>query len=132
MADKRIISERKFKKLVEKRAVRLLRVAHYLSRQQSIERVMARPVLGELLSQSTQVEELLDAYGARGNHRWLVYRSIIAAIKQFSEVGYELLHIQHAFSSYRLLSIRHDFLAATSRTVDFTGCVLLSAAKQIT
>ena len=132
MADKTIISERKFQKLVEKRAIRLLRVAHYLTRQQSIQRVMARPVLGELLSQSTQVEELLDAYGARGNHRWLMYRSIIAAIKQFSEVGYELLHILHALSSYRLLPIGQDFLAATSQTADLTGRVLLEAAKKIT
>ncbi len=132
MADKAIISERKFQKLVEKRAVRLLRVAYYLTRQQSIQSVMARPVLGELLSQSTQVEELLDAYGARGNHRWLMYRSIIAAIKQFSEVGYELLHILHALSSYQLLPIEQDFLEATNQTVDFTGGVLLEAAKKIT
>jgi len=132
MADKAIISEREFQKLVEKRAIRLLRAAHYLAQQQSIQRVMARPVLGELLSQSAQVEELLDAYGARGNHRWLRYRSIIAAIKQFSEVGYELLHILRALSSYRLLPIGQDFLKATSQTVDFTGSVLLKAAKEIT
>ena len=132
MADKTIVSERNFQKLVEKRAIRLLRVAHYLTRQQSIQRVMARPVLGELLSQSTQVEELLDAYGARGNHRWLKYRSLIAAIKQFSEVGYELLHILHALPSYQLLPIGQDFLAATGQTADFTGRVLLKAAKKIT
>ena len=88
MADKTIISERQFQELVEKRTFRLLRAARYLTQEQSIQQVMARPVLGELLSQSTQAEELLDAYGARGNHRWLKYRSIIAAIKQFSEVGY--------------------------------------------
>ena len=132
MADKTIISEQKFQKLVEKRAARLLRVAQYLTQHQSIQFVMVRPVLGELLSQSTQVEELLDAYGARGNHRWLKYRSIIAAIKQFSEVGYELLHILHALSSYRLLPIGQDFLTATDQTADFTGSVLLKAAKEIT
>ena len=132
MADKTIISERKFQKLVEKRTFRLLRTAHYLTQQQSIQRVMARPVLGELLSQSTQVEELLDAYGARGNHRWLKYRSLIAAIKQFSEVGYELLHILHALPSYQLLPIGQNFLTATSQTADFTGRVLLKAAQKIT
>lgn len=132
MADKTIISERNFQKLVEKRTFRLLRTAHYLTRQQSIQRVMARPVLGELLSQSTQVEELLDAYGARGNHRWLKYRSLIAAIKQFSEVGYELLHILHALPSYQLLPIGQDLLTATNQTADFTGRVLLKAAQKIT
>ena len=132
MADETIISERKFQKLVEKRTSRLLKTAHYLTRHPSVRQVMARPVLGELLSQSTQVEELLDAYGARGNYRWLRYRSIIAAIKQFSEVGYELLHILHALSSYRLLPIGQDFLAATNQTADFTGQVLLRAAKEIT
>jgi hypothetical protein len=132
MAHEAIISERKFQKLVEKRTSRLLRTAHYLTQQQSIQRVMARPVLGELLSQSTQVEELLDAYGARGNQRWLKYRSIIATIKQFSQVGYELLHILHALPSYRLLPIGHDFARATNQTADFTGGVLLKAAQEIT
>ena len=132
MADKAIISERKFQKLVEKRANRLLRAARYLTQQQSIQRVMARPVLGELLSQSTQVEELLDAYGARGNHNWLIYRSIIAAIKQFSAVGYELLHILHALPSYQLLPIGKDFVKATNQAADFTGGVLLKAAQKIT
>jgi hypothetical protein len=132
MADKTIISERQFQKLVEKRTLRLLKMAHYLTLQQSVQRVMARPVLGELLSQSTQVEELLDTYGARGNHKWFKYRSFIATIKQFSQVGYELLHILHALPSYQLLPIGRDFLTATSQTADFTGRVLLKAAQKIT
>ena len=132
MADKTIISERQFQKLVEKRTLRLLKMAHYLTLQQSVQRVMARPVLGELLSQSTKVEELLDTYGARGNHKWFKYRSFIATIKQFSQVGYELLHILHALPSYQLLPIGRDFLTATSQTADFTGRVLLKAAQKIT
>jgi hypothetical protein len=132
VADRTVISERKFLKLLEKRAFRLLKAAHYLTEKKSIRKVMARPVLGELLSQSTQVEELLDAYGAGGNNKWLKCRSFIAAIKQFSEVGYELLHILHVLSSYRLLPIGQDFLTATNQTSDFTGGVLLRAAKEIT
>ncbi len=77
-----------------------------------------------------QLEELLDAYDARNNCRWCLFRSLIAAIKLFSDVSYELLHIQHALPAYRLLPIEHDFAKATQETLEFTGGVLMRAASQ--
>ncbi|KKL51177.1 hypothetical protein LCGC14_2298130, partial [marine sediment metagenome] len=83
-----------------------------------------RPLVGELLSQSVQIEELLDAYGARNNCRWCAFRFLTAMIKLFSDVSYELLHIQHSLPAYRLLPIEHDFVKATDKALAFTQDVL--------
>ena len=125
------IGEKDFQELIARRAQRLLALASYLSACESSKGVLTRPFLGELLSQSTQVEELLDAYGARTNCRWCAFRSLTAAMKLFSDLSYELLHIQHVLPAYRLLPIEGDFVKATEETLVFTGDVLLRAAQQM-
>ena len=92
---------------------------------------MIRPFLGQLLSQSMQIEELLDAYDAGNSCRWCSFRSLTAAMKLFSDVSYELLHIQHSLHAYRLLPIERDFVKATEEALDFTGDILLRAGKQM-
>jgi hypothetical protein len=90
-----------------------------------------RPLLGALHSQAMQLEELLDAYDARNNCRWCSFRSLVATIKLFSNVSYELLHIKHALPAYRLLTIEVDFAKATREVLAFTGDVLIRAASQM-
>ncbi len=124
------IADKKFTKLISKRSQTLLGLVNYLSRRfKSNNKTLTRPLLGALLSQSIQLEELLDAYDARNNCQWCQYRSLTAAIKLFSDVGYELLHIQHALPAYRLLLIEQDFAKATGQALKFTGTVLLRASK---
>ncbi len=125
------IAEEDFRRLITKRARTLLGLARHLSQRQSSREIMIRPLLGELLSQSTQVEELLDAYGANDNCQWCGFRSLTAVIKLFSDVSYELLHIRHGLPAYRLLPIEQDFVKATDETLEFTVEVLLRAANQM-
>ncbi len=125
------IADKDFQKLITKRARTLLGLARYLSQCKSSDKIMVRPFLGQLFSQSLQIEELLDAYDAGNSCRWCSFRSLTAAIKLFSDVSYELLHIQHALSAYRLLPIERDFVKATEEAIEFTGDVLSRAAKQM-
>jgi hypothetical protein len=126
-----MIADKDFQELIARRAQRLLALASYLSRCESSKEVLTRPFLGELLSQSTQVEELLDAYGARTSCRWCAFRLLTAAIKLFSDLGYELLHIQHVLPAYHLFPIERDFVRATEEALGFTGDVILRAAGQM-
>jgi len=125
------IADKDFQELITKRARTLLGLAHYLLQCKSSDKVLVRPFLGQLFSQSLQFEELLDAYDAGNNCRWCSFRSLTAAIKLFSDVSYELLHIQHSLPAYRLLPIERDFVKATEEALEFTGDVLLRAAKQM-
>ena len=125
------IAHKDFQELITKRARTLLGLACYLSQCKSSDKILVRPFLGELFSQSLQLEELLDAYDAGNSCRWCSFRSLTAAIKLFSDVSYELLHIQHSLPAYRLLPIERDFVKATEEALEFTGGVLSRAAEQM-
>ena len=120
-----------FRELIAKRALTLLGLSKHISQCKSTKDIMIRPLIGALLSQSTQIEELLDAYGAGSNCEWCAFRSLMAAIKHFSDVSYELLHIRYSLPAYRLLPIEQDFAQATEDTLEFTVSVLQQAAKQM-
>ncbi len=121
-----------FRNLIAHRGRRLLCIANCLSQDELRRKKLVRPVLGELLSQSTQLEELLDAYDARNNRQWCRFRSLVAAVKLFADVGYELLHIRYSLPKYQLLPIEQDFVRATKDAVVFTEKVLLDVAGQLT
>ncbi len=123
------IVDGEFKKLVSKCGGPLLIMADYISRLDSVEKILSRPLLGELLAHSMQLEEILDAYGARNNKLWRPFRSLVATIKNFSEVSYELLHIQHVLPSYRLHESENEVKKATEQTMLFTGDVILRSCK---
>ncbi len=126
-----IVADEDFRRLIAERSQTLLGFTGYLSQRERTEDVLTRPLLGELLSQSIQIEELLDAYDARNSCTWCRFRSLIAAIKSFTDVGYELLHIQQALPAYRLLPIEQDFVRATKQAFEFTGDVILRAAGRV-
>jgi len=126
-----IISNDTFEALMRRRTQRLMCAVGYLAAHRHDPAPLTRPLLGDLLSQSTQVEELLDSYGARNNHRWHLFRSIVAAIKLFSNVSYELLHIQHSIPYYHLLPLEQNFDRATERALQFTTGILIRAADRI-
>ena len=125
------ISEKDFKKLVTERGRKLLLIADLLSKCQSPKEILTRPLLGELLSQSTQIEELIDSYGAAYNCIWCGFRSMTAAIKGYSDVSYELLHIRYVLPSYHLLQAGKNFVEATNQTFEFTSGVLLQAVDML-
>jgi hypothetical protein len=125
------MTNKNFHNLIAKRAMTLLRLAKHISQCQSNKEVMIRPLIGAVLSQSTQLEELLDAYKAGSNCQWCGFRSLTAAMKHFSDASYELLHIRYSLPQYHLLPIEQDFTKATEETLEFTINVLKHAASQI-
>jgi hypothetical protein len=125
------VSHNDFDRLIAKRAHALLGLANHLLQCRASNEFLIRPFLGEFLSQSMQLEELLDAYDARNNCRWCLFRLLTAAIKLFSDVSYELLHIQHVVPAYRLLAIEGDFAGATRDALEFSGGILTRAARQM-
>ncbi|MDG4551245.1 MAG: HPr family phosphocarrier protein [Candidatus Contendobacter sp.] len=125
------IGDREFTDLVTGRTRRLLVLARYLTAHRPASLPLTRPLVADLLSQAAQVEELLDAYGARTNQRWSRLRSLTATTKLFASVGYEILHIRHSLPCYRLLPSGRDFAAATAQSLALTHATLARAAKWI-
>jgi len=125
------ISYSEFNELIVGRTDRYFKAAGYLASHSDDELFLTRPLLGELLAQATQMEEFLDSYGARNNCRWTRFRSLTAAIKLFSNVSYELLHIQHSIPAYRLNGVKHEFSGNTEQALRFTQSILLRASGQL-
>ncbi len=125
------IKENDFARLIATRAHNLLKIIHYLLVYCPNSSMLTRPLTADLLSQAAQMEELLDAYGARKNRQWSRLRSLIATLKLFADVGYKQLHIKYSLPHYRLLPIERDFAAATVESLDRTHDVLLRAARWI-
>ncbi len=92
---------------------------------------LTRPLLSLLQSESSQLEELLDAYGARSNQTWHLFRMHVAVLKNFSSAGYELLHLSHTFHSYDFRGTHPDFDGATQGALTFVSAMLFCSLKQL-
>lgn len=92
---------------------------------------LTRSYLTELLGESTQLEELLDAYGAANNSRWGRVRMRVATIRNFSQAGYELLHLVHAVGSYSLPTVAGDFSQSTAQALTFLADLLDCTLAQL-
>jgi len=131
MMDADLVQEQDIRELIEKRAQTLLTLADYLAHCPAPREALTRPLVGDLLSHSMQLEETLDTYDAGKSCNWCSLRSVTAAIKLFSDVSYELLHIRHRVPTYHLMPVERDFVAATNETLEFTSLVLAQAAKEM-
>jgi hypothetical protein len=132
----RLIDDSEFRALVNGRASALLDVAGRLGAADLEETgqalgLLTRPLLAVVLSQASQLEELLDAYGAHRNERWRGFRSVVAAMKLFARVHYGLVHLTHGTPSYHLLPVEGDLSAALLATRRFTARVLQTASRRL-
>jgi hypothetical protein len=80
---------------------------------------------------ASEMEELLDAYGAKRNRKWGHFRALTATTKLFSDISYELLHIQHMLPSYQLQSTSHDFTKGTKAALTFASDILIQTSRQL-
>ncbi len=126
-----IIPETVFHELVSRRIQPLMRLACFLERRAMNTPVLTRSLLGRLLAETSQIEEFLDAYGARNNRRWHDLRQMTAVGKLFSSVGYIVLHIQHRLPAYRLLESTAEFERALVRAQLFSGTTLMQFGTRL-
>ncbi len=131
MAANMSLSDKSFCSFLNRRIAELMALAVYIGKQTSSKNCFTRPLIADLLSESTKIEELLDTYGVKRNKRWYPLRQVIAPIKLFSNVSYILLHVLHFLPNYNLLPIEQDFRAATKKALDFLCAVLIESTKAL-
>ena len=124
-----ILSDEVFRDHLSQRIKGLMTLAVYLNRNASSEECFTRPLLSDLLSESTKIEELLDVYGVKNNKRWHPLRQTVAPIKLFSNVGSILIHVLQFLPNYYLLPIEEDFTKATENALSFVGSILVRSIR---
>jgi hypothetical protein len=131
--DHALVDESAFTAMVSARAGALLDVATRLAAgdPETAVTLLTRPTVAFLHSQGTQLEELLDGYGALRNQRWRPFRRWIAAVKLFSRVHYSLVHLVHVTPQYRLLCDDDDLNLGLEQARRFTARVLHLASRRL-
>lgn len=92
---------------------------------------LTRPLLNLIQAESTQLEELLDAYGAKSNQDWYSFRMHVAMLKNFSTAGYELLHLRHTCHAYDFEGTLNHFERDTDNAIMYVASFLFCALKQL-
>ena len=125
------LSDEAFCTHLNRRIKELMTLAVYVSRNASSKECFTRPLLADLLSEATKIEELLDAYGVKNNKHWSPLRQAVAPIKLFSNASYILIHILRFLPNYRLLPIEEDFPKATEKALAFTCSILIESTEAL-
>lgn len=125
------LSDEAFRAYLNQRIRGLMTLAAYVNRNAPAGKCFNRPLLADLLSESTKIEELLDVYGAKNNRRWYPLRQTVAPIKLFSNVSYILIHVLYFLPNYCLLPIDEDFPKATEKALSFTCSILAESMKTL-
>jgi len=125
------VNPSEFSELMHARSLILVSNGAKLVSEKAENFVLTRPLLSIIQAESVQLEELLDAYGARSNKKWYHFRMHVAMLKNFSAAGYELLHLSHTFHSYDFRGSHPDFDIATQGAITFTKAMLFCALKQL-
>lgn len=128
MADVTMHDEQ-FAQLVAEHSQELFLLARYVAESEGPG--FGRPLLGDILSEASQTEEFLDAYGARQNTHWHRLRELVATMKLFANASYILRHILHFLPRYRLLPTGRDFRRATLDALAVTCSIISSAAPRL-
>jgi hypothetical protein len=126
-----VIAEEDFRDVVHVRGGRLFALARLIQQCDQDQLELTRPLLGNLLSQSSQVEELLDTYNARNNRSWRLFRAPVAAMKRFSQIKYELIHIRQSLPTYGLPEVPGSFEGETLSATQFARSVLINASREL-
>jgi hypothetical protein len=126
-----VIRGEMFLSLIGGRTREILGLAKYIEACVDDDGCFTRPLLGDLLSEASKLEELLDAYGAQNNRRWYIFRQLIASAKLFSYVGYTFLHIKHSLPVYHLLPVHANFEQATDRALEFVRRTTVWIARSL-
>ncbi|MBO7741724.1 MAG: hypothetical protein J6S21_04145 [Victivallales bacterium] len=92
---------------------------------------LTRPLLSLLQAESMQLEELLDAYGAKSNQNWYRFRMHIAMLKNMSCAGYELLHLRHTCHTYDFEGTLKNFERDTDGALQYVTSFLFCALKHL-
>ena len=133
MVDKQEVAEpecsAKEIKGVERRCLFLIQLCSFALGKEDEKSFPSRNYLRELYKESTGMEEYIDRCGAQKNELWYPFREAVAALKMFSHLYYDLLHIQEATYYYSLLTIEGDFAKETQLTLEKLRTAIFASTR---
>lgn len=121
-----------FEKLISKHCIRLYNLCSFTTNRDVKDIVLNRRFLGRFNMESTWMEETLDAAGARHSEKWFPFREGVSAIKLFTSVCYDVLHVKNSFPHYNLINTKNNFVNDCQVVLDDMYNSLVKASDYIT
>lgn len=116
---------------LEKRCSPLIQLCSFAEGKEDNEVFPCRTYLRDLYIEATGMEEYIDGCGAQKNERWYPFREAVAAVKMFSHVYYDLLHIREATPYYSLLAIEGDFNGETRENLEILRGAIFASTRTV-
>ncbi len=126
-----LVDQKTFDELMRLRSTILLSLAQKTVGEGPEEFVLTRPLLGIIQAESTQLEELLDSYNAKANSTWYPFRMHVAALKNFSTAGYELVHLRDASINYEFHARRETFRSDTENALHYVAAFIFCSLEKL-
>lgn len=120
-----------FEDVISKHCIRLFSLSVFIVKKENRESVLNRRFLGRLNMESTWMEETLDSAGARHSEKWFSFREGVSALKLFSSVSYDVMHVKKAFSHYNLIETENSFEVDIDLVLDDLYFSLVKAADYL-
>ncbi len=123
--------EENLKHMLSSNGQKLFSLCYYAVNADGEDSILNRKFLGRLHLEAQWMEETLDRHGAVHNAAWLPFREVIADTKILSSACFDLLHLENAAPSYKLLNIDNDFSGDIRKYLRVFSSVLTAVSREI-
>ncbi len=120
-----------FDDIISTHCIRLYRLCLFTIESKNRETILNRRFLGRFNLEATWMEETLDAAGARHSEKWFPFREGVSAIKLFSSVCYDVLHVKKSFPYYDLINSESHFNDDVSGVLEDIYLALVKASNYL-
>ncbi|HJX32411.1 MAG TPA: HPr family phosphocarrier protein [Thermodesulfobacteriota bacterium] len=126
-----IISEEEFLRLVQNAASDVLRLSLFLEDLKSNEKVFNKKLFYAILTVSRDLEDFLDAHGAKNNREWSYFRELVASARNFGFAAFLIEHIEKSHIPPEEQKIFDEYFDKTKNTKHYFNQTLLKIFELI-
>lgn len=126
-----IISEEEFLKLVHNAAADILRLSLFLEDFRNTEKIFNKKLFYAILTVSRDLEDFLDAHGAKNNRTWYYFRELVASARNFGFVAFLIEHIEKSYIGPEEQKVFQEYFEQTKPVKQYFNQVLVFIFKLI-
>ncbi|MCX8012114.1 MAG: hypothetical protein N3A64_03045, partial [Desulfobacterota bacterium] len=126
-----IISEEEFLKLVHNAAADILRLSLFIEDFKDTEKIFNKKLFYAILTVSRDLEDFLDAHGAKNNRTWYQFRELVASARNFSFVAFLIEHIEKSYLSPEEQKLFQEYFEQTKPVKQYFNQSLIFIFKLI-
>lgn len=125
----KVISEEEFLPLIQEASSEFFKIYNFIV---SDSNELTKKFYSNLMNEADHFEIFLDDHGARENRTWIFFTELVASIRNFAIVSFQLKHIIDRYPDYNIWDSeneRREFITEAVKTLDFFNEAIKSLFK---